>query len=203
MNFLQKLFAHKGKKQDSNLAAIHEFVEKNRDPDKDLMFDFEDQNEKTLDHMDDRVTDLLPSNSQPADQQVNSYKKAIAEYDKIKAFCESKGKGGSLYYQDRFAEDKKMVIDEYQSFVQEDYPEMKEAEKEEAEYKKYCKQIKSEIVKLASGNQPCLQKELYSHFSPEDKNLVLKLLGELVTGGKIIKQKQRNSYLLLINKKES
>lgn len=184
------------------LKSADEEDEKNK-TDVDLECEFEDRFEKTMDHMDDRLTNLLPSNSQTADQQVNSYKKAIAEYDKIKSFCESKGKGGSLYYQNRFAEDKKMVIDEYQNFLQEDYPEMKEAEKEEAEYRKHCKQIKSEIVKLASGNQPCLQKDLYSHFSLEDKDLILKLLGELVTDGKIIKQKQGNSNLLHINKKES
>ena len=169
--------------------------EKNK-TDIDLECEFEDRYEKTLERMDDQITNILPQNDDPADQKVSAYQKAIARFDKIKEFCDSKGKGGSLYYANHFAEDKESIISEYNEFMNEEYQEMKDQEQEDAEYFQYCRDTKKQILKLASAADGYLQKDIYKQFPSEDKNLVIKMINDLCKEGKLSKSKQGNTNLL-------
>lgn len=101
------------------LKTAEEEDEKNK-TDIDLECEFEDRYEKSLERMDDQITNTLPCCEDSADQKVTAYKKAIAKFDKIKEFCDSKGKGGSLYYANHFAEDKESIIAEYNEFLKDE-----------------------------------------------------------------------------------
>ncbi len=168
--------------------------------DKSSIFDFEDRYWNTLEKFSDSVCNTLPEAYFTADQQVAAYKKAIEKYDKIKEFCESKGGGGALYYQENFVIDKENLINEYNDFMNEEYKKMKEQEQEDVEYIRYCKTIEKQILKLIASDGSYLQKKIYSLFSADDKSLVIRTIDTLVKEGKLSKQKQGNTNLLKIIK---
>lgn len=166
------------------------------------MMDFEDQYEKILTKLFDRATDAEPNNEDSTQKTIAAYEKAIRLFDELKKFCESKGPIGKLYFEKNYQQSKDLVISDYKTYMDEDYPEQKQYEDEEAEYKRYYKATEKKILHIISSGSGFLQKNIYALFPAEDKSLIVKIINDLVQNGKISKQKQGNSNLLRLVKEK-
>lgn len=149
------------------------------------------------------------------DDRIEQCKKAIVAYDKLKKFCLSKGKGGSLHFEDiwehchnRKNPDYRYIeqVEQELHYLKNNYEEASMKlleEKVKKERKKRIKEFKktSENVLLMfiEKNKGILQKDLYKQFNPEYKTTINNSLKKLQESGNIIRVKEGNTYKLFLN----
>ena len=116
-------------------------------------------------------------------KKIQLLEETIKTYEKAKKFCYSKGKGGTIYFQDEW---------ESSPFLSNILNELKETK------------IKLDIVipgiiSTISNNDGILQRNIYSYFPDIKQSEIQAIIKELEANGTITRTKKSNSYELHIN----
>lgn len=116
-------------------------------------------------------------------KKIQLLEKTIVAYEKLKKFCYSKGKGGTIFFQDEW---------ETKTFLSDIQKELKET--------KYQKDILiPEILNAIKENDGILQRNIYVLFPETSKSKIQAIIKELEANGTITKTKKGNSYELHLN----
>ena len=159
-----------------------------------LLLDFEDNNKKELDCWEKRLENVKMYEN--PDNTLESYKERVQLAKDFKTFCELKGEGGKLWYQEYYNTDINDAELELYRYENNDYENELTYYKESQRKKKLNAEIKSKILTLAAQENGVLQKDIYEMFNPEDKNTIKNIVEKLVANNIIIKEKQGNFNLL-------
>lgn len=117
-------------------------------------------------------------------KKIQLLEKTIKAYDRLKKFCYSKGKGGTIYFQEEW---------ESRPFLSDILKELEEAKQEKAMFM-------PNIIEAISENDGILQRNIYTIFSDEvNTSDIQAILKELEANGTITKIKKGNSYELHLN----
>ena len=172
---------------------------------KNTMFDFEDEHEITINKMlleIDKISDKIHDfdyESKSPDGKLIFYDKIFQILEEIETFCKSHGDAGLEYFSYNIQSDVDFWVKEKQNFIENDLPEEKQMFLDHQEHKQYLKNTKSALLKLLKA-EPILQSVVFSHFKPEEKNLITKLIKELEANNSITKTKNGQTYLIKFNK---
>lgn len=121
-------------------------------------------------------------------EKIRLYEKALTLYYKAQKFCYSKGKGGTIYFQDlwEYMHNSQDTCFSYEILIKNAIDETKET---------YEVLIPS-ILKVISENQGILQKDIYKFLPEFDKARIRRLIKQLNISGEVIMEKKGNSYIL-------
>lgn len=121
------------------------------------------------------------------DEKIECLENAIRLYEKAKAFCYSKGKGGALYFDDMWEHLHNSRCQDY-SYITSVYNELET-----------FKDIKESLIPqlLNFAKDGFLQKNIYEKLDSDlPKNEVRKIIDNLVSEGLLTKEKKGNSYFI-------
>lgn len=116
-------------------------------------------------------------------KKIQLLEQTIKAYEKLKIFCYSKGKGGTIFFQDEW----------------ESKPFLTNIQEELEEAKQQKEMIVPDILEAISETDGILQRNIYAIFSEVSKSDIQAILKELETNGSITRTKKGNSYELHIN----
>lgn len=179
-----------------------------------LAFNFTWRHSEALEPLESSVNDETKKvfNIWHIDERIDQCKKAIASYEKLRKFCLSKGKGGTIHFEDmwehchnRKNEDFRYIerVENEIELLSTNYQKASEKlhnEKLAYEKKQRIKAFKVNadtlLIKLVSENNGILQKGLYKQFESEYKTAINSVLKKLHDTDKIIRIKEGNTYKL-------
>lgn len=123
-------------------------------------------------------------------QKITLLKETIIAYEKAKKFCYSKGKGGTIYFQDMWENlhNSHNTCFSYLEIIQDDLDEAM------FEYEV----IIPEILNIISQHDGILQKNIYKELSYDNKAYIQRLIRNLENDKKILRLKKSGSYELHI-----
>lgn len=115
----------------------------------------------------------------------------LTTYNKFKRFCYSKGKGGTIYFQDmwEYLHNSKNPCFSYESQV-----------KESLNDRKMLCTIMPAVIEVISKNDGFLQKDIYTYLPNYERKYIRTVLKDLKASGKINAEKKGNTYVLTMNK---
>lgn len=128
--------------------------------------------------------------SHDLDQKISLLNEATKAFEKAKKFCYSKGKGGTIYFQDMW---EYLHNSNNQCFS---YLDNIQNALEEAEYLK--NEVIPEIVNTIMKNDGILQKDIYKLLPSIDRSIIQSTIKHLESDKTILRIKSKNSYELHI-----
>lgn len=161
---------------------------------KDLSFNFWMKYGYEVDSLTENFESLYRDTYKTDDlsERISLLKEAITAFEKAKKFCYSKGKGGTIYFQDMWEH---MHNSQNQCFS---YLDNIKNSLNEAVFEKDI--AIPEIINTVSENDGILQKNVYELLPNIDKSTIQRIIRRLESNNKLSRIKKGNSYELhLIN----
>lgn len=164
-------------------------------------YDFQEENELELNRLFDMIENRVyeARNCEDPDDTVDDYEDALSLLDQLKSFCYDAGSAGINYYDHEYASYERRLRGEFQNFLNYEYQnalaEYESIQSHKEKYEETC----DTILELIKSSDICLQKELYKHFDPADKNLVLSCLNHLIQHNRVKKEKYSNTNKLTLS----
>lgn len=160
----------------------------------DLSFNFEEKYGERATELSDAFESAFQDaqKSKNYNQKIKKYEEALTLYYAAKKFCYSKGKGGSIYFQDMWEcmHNSKNPCFSYESVIVSALEEAKTIQND----------IIPRILEILSSNEEgILQKDLYHYLPNYSPSLIRKIIKELNENEQINMISKGKSYLLSLN----
>lgn len=159
-----------------------------------LSLEFSQQYEKEISLLENKLLNDFSDALSTKDYQESILKleNTLEIFYKFKKFCYSKGKGGTIYFQDmwEYLSNTNTPCFSYDT-------EIKEALRER---KKILYNVMPEIMDVISKNNGILQKNIYEYLPYYEKDYIRMVLRDLRAAGKVNAEKKGNTYVLTLNK---
>ena len=152
---------------------------------RELAFNFEMNHFDKYSELEFKLMDLELKAKQENNlsEKIQLLEKTIAAYEKLKRFCYSKGKGGTIFFQDEW----------------ESKPFLSDIQEELEETKHQRDTIASDILDGIQESEGISQKRLYTLFPELSTSEIQFIIKKLEGDGSIKRIKKNNSYELHIN----
>ncbi len=162
------------------------------DREEDLSFNFQMKYDDEINNLTEKFESLYDDAYKTNDltERITLLNEAITAYEKAKKFCYSKGKGGTIYFQDmweylyNFDNQWHSYLDNIKKLL------------EETEYLRDT--VIPQIINTIATNDGILQKNIYKFMPDINKSLIQHTLRQLETDSKISRIKKGSSYELHI-----
>lgn len=174
------------------------------------MDDFDDKYYDKMREMLDRFIELAEDAYRPDVDSISNfdprkipprYDKALQYREKIKAFCESKGSGGVLYYQKELLPEIEEAQDNYDNYMETEYETALADYLQElvdiAEEKKRKKEVEKKLKKLFLATPQIMQKDLMKEFTEDEKSHAKEIASDWISKNKIEKSKNEKGFIVL------
>lgn len=130
------------------------------------------------------------------DTQILKTKKVIAHYEQFMDFCYSKGEGGKLYFDDMWEHCHNSKKPNFR-YIQSYRDKLEHLELDRMRIDEYTI-IRNKLIEFISKNNGIKQRDIYKHFDPLYKNIIISELQNLDKSGTIKRIKHGNTYELFI-----
>uniref|UniRef100_UPI00402893D8 hypothetical protein n=1 Tax=Eubacterium sp. TaxID=142586 RepID=UPI00402893D8 len=158
------------------------------------------EKEKPIKDYIDRYVYLIKQNA-PVDQQIDNLKKLVEYIELFKNYCYSKDECYIYYFASSYEHchnsrsNNFSLVDSYKDRLQElldNYGDIKN-------HQELQNTIETDLLHFLKENNPILQKDIYKSFDSALKSDIQSLLYYWQKEGKIIREKQGNTYIVIIN----
>lgn len=159
----------------------------------ELSFQFSERYNNEISLFEGQLEDSYDDALKTGDYQdsIAKLENTLTTYNKFKRFCYSKGKGGTIYFQDmwEYLHNSKNPCFSYESQV-----------KESLNDRKMLCTIMPAVIEVISKNDGFLQKDIYTYLPNYERKYIRTVLKDLKASGKINAEKKGNTYVLTMNK---